>query len=222
MVADQNVWELWHRTHCGGASSEGFVDRGTAAEIAALVEREVDAEYEDGVVVSLWVCHPGGWGETEFRAEDWLAGYNAEMKRDAFWVRVEELGIDVKFNHGDEYVSFADGFTEREVTFEAVVEDAFGWGDVVLKTEDLARERFILDVFLSRAARIAKTDTRSMHLAKYRVKTGNNGDFVLRFVEWTGHWTQDGERWSVPCMYEGGELLYSYTAPVHSCTAETK
>lgn len=222
MATKNEVWELWHRTHCGGASSEGFVDRGTASEIAALVEKESDAEYEDGVTVSLWVCRPGGWRETEVRAEDWLSEHKAETRRDEFWERVAKLGIDARLGwpqHEQENCdSFADGFYQRgeELTFESFVDCVFACrGDLIFKHEDVARERFVLNMFLDRAAKIAKTDTRPMHLAKYRVKTGrNDGDFVLRFVEWTDHWTPEGEEWHVPLSYEGGELLYSYAAPV--------
>jgi hypothetical protein len=223
---NEEVWELWHTTWCGNGHSEGFMHRGTAVEIAAEIEKIdekeqeqfADPDYEDnGVTASLWVCRPGGWKETEVRAEDWLSEHKARTKRDDFWARVDALGVDIKFNHNEQYESFADGFTNgREVTFEALVEDALAChADIVLKIEDVARERFVLNMFLDRAAKIAKHNTQPMHLAKYRVKTGDNdGDFVLRFVEWTDRWTPEGEEWHVPISCEGGELLYSYAAPV--------
>lgn len=222
-TANEEVWELWHRTHCRGAISEGFVDRGTASEIAALIEKESDAEYEDGVSVTLWV-RSGDWRETETRSGDWLSNHKAKTRSALFWQRVNELGLDARFGfpqYEDETCdSFADGFHQRseELTFESFVDCVFACrGDVIFKHEDLARERYLLTSFLSRAEKLVKArNLEPMYLAKYRVKTGRgDGDFVLRFVEWTDRWTPEGEEWTVPLSHAGGELLYSYAAPVH-------
>lgn len=218
-MSTETIWELWQKTFADGACSERLLLRGDAASIASMIEAESSHDYEDGVRAELLVRVAPGDGT---KAADWLADYRAEARREEFWQKVAELGLDARFGHPaqsqEDYDSLADCFKTTDLTFEGFVDRVFALcGDVVLKREDLARERYILNSFLARAEKLVKArNLEPMHLAKYRVKTGHgDGDFVLRFVEWIDRWTPEGEAWNVPTSIEGGELIYSYAAPVH-------